>query len=74
MPKLSATAFPSYRLHKQSGQAIVALNGRDHCLGPFGSLASREKYNRLIAEWLASGKWLLKSWDELEAVSKPSRR
>jgi integrase len=56
MPKLSSTAVPSYRLHKQSGQAIVTLCGKDHLLGLFGSAASREKYDRLIAEWIAGGR------------------
>lgn len=58
MPKLSELAVPSYRLHKQSGQAIVTLNKRDILLGEFGSRESREKYNRVIAEWLAAGRRL----------------
>ena len=29
MPKLASNRVPSYRLHKQSGQAIVTLDGRD---------------------------------------------
>src|SRR4051812_48271296 len=45
---------PSYRRHKQSGQAIVTLSGRDHLLGPHGSKSSRKKYKRLVAEWLSS--------------------
>jgi integrase len=47
---------PSYRLHKPSGQAVVTLNGKDIYLGLFGSRASREKYDQLIAEWLSSGR------------------
>lgn len=47
---------PSYRLHKPSGQAVVTLNGRDHYLGPHGSAESVGRYDRLIAEWLASGR------------------
>jgi hypothetical protein len=34
---------PVYRLHKQSGQAIVTLNGRDVLLGKHGSAASKAK-------------------------------
>jgi hypothetical protein len=34
------------------GQACVALNGKDHLIGPYGSKDSREAYDRLIAEWL----------------------
>ena len=33
MPKLKENQVPSYRLHKQSAQAIVTLNGRDFLLG-----------------------------------------
>jgi len=52
MPKLSGTAVPSYRRHKQSGQGIVTLSGRDFLLGKYDTTESRDKYNRLIAEWL----------------------
>ena len=55
MPSLK-TAHPKYRLHKASGQAVVTLNGRDHYLGPHGSSESREKYDALIAQWLAGGR------------------
>jgi integrase len=55
MPRLK-NAVPSYRKHKQSGQAIVTLNGRDHLLGPYGTVASRANYDRLIAEWLERGR------------------
>jgi integrase len=47
--------IPSYRLHKPTGQAVVRLNGRDCYLGKHDTEASREKYHRLIAEWLATG-------------------
>jgi hypothetical protein len=53
MPKLKEGQLPSYRLHKQSGQAIVSLNGRDFLLGEHGSAASKQEYRRLTAEWLA---------------------
>ena len=49
---------PAYRLHKQSGQAIVTVDGRDITLGKHGTPESREKYNRLIAEWVANGRHL----------------
>jgi hypothetical protein len=45
--------IPKYRRHT-SGQARVTLNGRDHLLGIYGSAASKEAYERLIAEWLSS--------------------
>ena len=58
MPKLHENAVPSYRLHKQSGQGIVTLSGKDFLLGPHGSAASRTEYHRLTAEWLANGRQL----------------
>ena len=46
---------PSYLRHKTTGQARVRIDGRDHYLGPYGSLESRERYDDLIAEWFAKG-------------------
>lgn len=57
MPKRSSPSpIPESKCHKPSGQARVRLNGRDHYLGTYGSRASQERYDRLIAEWLASGR------------------
>ena len=47
---------PSYRLHRPSGQAVVTLSGHDYYLGQHGSEESHQEYERLIAEWLASGR------------------
>jgi integrase len=52
--------IPKYRFKKSLNQAVVTLTigpgvRRDYPLGPMGSKASHEKYERLIAEWLASG-------------------
>jgi integrase len=55
MPRLTRS-LPSYRLHKPSGRAVVTLAGRVHDLGPYGSPASRKEYDRLISEWLATGR------------------
>src|SRR5688500_2360381 len=55
MPKLKENQMPSYRLHKQSGQAIVTLSGKDHLLGTYGTAASKAEYKRVTAEWLAGG-------------------
>lgn len=57
MPRL-VHENPAYRHHKQSGNAVVTLDGRDHYLGPWKSKESREKYDRLISEWLANGRRL----------------
>ena len=55
--------LPRYRLHKHSGQAIVSLplggrKYRDILLGPYDSERSRQEYDRIISEWLASGRFV----------------
>lgn len=47
---------PSYRLHKASGQGVVTLDGKDFYLGEYGSPESEERYRRLLAEYLATGR------------------
>src|SRR5262245_36491404 len=54
---------PSYRRHKQSGQAIVTLTDvlgkrRDVLLGRYGSAESKVEYRRVLAEWEAAGQRL----------------
>jgi hypothetical protein len=44
---------PSYREHS-SGQARVTFGGKDYLLGPHGSKESKEKYRRLVSEYIAS--------------------
>jgi integrase len=51
MPKLRYSV-PKYCRHKPSGQARVYINGKDHLLGPYGSEESRQKYKRLISQYL----------------------
>jgi integrase len=56
-------SVPTYRRHKQSGQAIVTLNDglggrRDVLLGKYGSAASRREYRRVIVEWEANSRRL----------------
>jgi len=55
-PRGSFKALPNYRLHKPSGRAVVTLAGRDHYLGAYGSKESRDLYDRVVGEWLASGR------------------
>jgi integrase len=57
MPKLNGR-IPKYRLHKASRRGVVTLDGQDLYCGPYGDPASRETYDRLIAEWLANGRRL----------------
>jgi hypothetical protein len=52
--------LPGYRLHKQSGHAVVSLplgggKYRDFLLGHFDSEESKREYTRVINEWLAAG-------------------
>lgn len=54
MPR-SAKSLPSYRKHS-SGQARVTINGRDYLLGPWNTKVSHHEYDRLIAEYLSSGR------------------
>lgn len=45
----------AYRKHS-SGQARVTINGHDYILGPHGTRASKRKYDRILSEYLASGR------------------
>ena len=56
MPKLTGSNLPRYRKHVASGQAVVTLCGKDFYLGRFDTKSSRAEYDRLIGEWLASGR------------------
>ncbi len=54
---------PTYRRHKQSGQAVVTLpdglsGRRDVLLGKHGTKESHLEYARVIAEWEANGRTL----------------
>src|SRR6516162_9496484 len=58
MPRTRPDFHPRYRKHKATGQAVVTLNGKDHYLGRYGTAASKAESDRLIGEWLASGRQL----------------
>jgi integrase len=47
---------PSYRLHKPTGLAVVTIGNRDVYLGKHDTPESRAEYDRLIAEWLVTGR------------------
>ncbi len=61
VPKLSRHA---------SGQAVVRLCGKDHYVGPFGSVEAQARYDALIAEWLARGRVLAPADDEGVSVNE----
>src|SRR5262245_9545996 len=57
-------SVPTYRLHRQSGQAVCTLTDgvggrRAVLLGKYGTTASRAEYARVLGEWEASGRSLL---------------
>ncbi len=56
MPRLSKS-LPKYWRHKASGQAVITLNGRDHCLWPYNSKASRTEDDCLIGPTPRSPRW-----------------
>ena len=45
---------PGYCLHKATGQAYVRFDGKPYYLGEYGTEKSKERYNRLKAEWLVN--------------------
>jgi len=74
MPRQSSIFVPKYRKHRASGQAIVTLCGVDHYLGPHGTKVSKRQYDRLVAEWLESGRNLLPTQgDEITVVELCAR-
>ncbi|MBD3672747.1 MAG: site-specific integrase [Planctomycetaceae bacterium] len=52
MPRKSRKK-PAYSHHKPSGQARVRFGGKSYYLGEYGSSESYERYEDLIAKWLA---------------------
>jgi len=50
--------LPGYLKHKPSGQAYCLINGKFIYLGKYGSKASRQQYEEVVAEYLANGKKL----------------
>lgn len=54
MPKLS-TKVPKLCRHAR-GQAFVKIGGQQIWLGRYGDPVAREKYDRLVAQWLANGR------------------
>jgi integrase len=69
-----SSRIPSYRHHKQSGQAIVTLpdgagGRRDVLLGPYDTPESRTEYARVIGEWEARGRRLFDDAAEPKGLS-----
>jgi integrase len=47
--------IPTHRC-KTDGRGVVTLDGRDFYTGRYGTPEAKEKYDRLVAEWLACGR------------------
>lgn len=47
--------LPKYRHYRPKDLAVVRIDGNDVYLGKYGSEESREKYRRVVAEWLIQG-------------------
>ena len=47
---------PSYSHHKSTGQAYVKLCGKFIYLGKYDTEASHRKYERVIGEYLSTGR------------------
>ena len=56
MPRRRQGSVPSLQHHKASGRARVWIKGRDYWLGKWGSPEAQLAYNRLIGEYLATGR------------------
>lgn len=55
MPRRRQGSVPSLQHHKPSGRARVWIQGHTYWLGKWGSPEAQLAYNRLIAEYLATG-------------------
>jgi hypothetical protein len=50
------TLKPKYCLNKIDGRAFVTLSGKRKYLGNHGTQASRDEYDRVVGEWIATGR------------------
>ena len=64
----SVPRIPGFRLHKASGQGFVEVEGHRHYLGRYDLPATREKYHRFIAEWIANGRKLVVPPEDITIV------
>ncbi|MBP7747985.1 MAG: recombinase XerD, partial [Phycisphaerae bacterium] len=57
--------LPKFRIHKFTQQAYVELSGRRFYLGLHHTPEARQRYNALVADWLANGRKLRVSPQEI---------
>jgi integrase len=48
--------IPKLCVHKRSGRAYVKIDGRQHYCGRAGTPASRREYDRIVRDWLGTGR------------------
>ncbi len=56
MARKKSFRLPKLRHHKASNRGAVELSGKQHYLGRYGSAECQAAYDKLVGEWLASGK------------------
>ena len=64
-PRRVCWRTPKLRHHKPTGQGYVVLNGKYIFFGPYGDPDVTEQYHRAIAEWVANGRQLQKTPEEI---------
>src|SRR4051812_24362043 len=64
--------LPKLRHQKSRNLAVVRIAGRDVYLGPYGSPESREKYARVVGEWLAVGPDTVRPATKLDQAASPT--
>jgi hypothetical protein len=55
MPARRST-ISKFRHHKATGQALVVIDGKSIYLGKYDTAEARERYDRVVAEWLCNGR------------------
>lgn len=63
---------PTLCHEKTTGRAYVYIDGRRHWLGRHGTQASRDKYDRLVGEWIARGRTSPATADQGGGVECPT--
>lgn len=56
MKRKKPASVPSHCRHDCTGQGYVRLNGKFHYTGVYGTPESEQRYQQIVAEWLAAGK------------------
>jgi len=56
MARKKSFRLPKLRHHRPSNRGVVELSGKQHYLGPYDSPECQAAYDKLVGEWLASGK------------------